>query len=164
MDAPKEDLIRCAVELWAERGRFTELPAVGFCMWPTIRSGDRVTVRHGGASPEVGQVVVRILEGRATAHRVIVRRQAGDAFEVRTKGDLTLAADPGWIGPDRTVGVLVGITRQGVTLSRSRIEGRSARLLAAVSRFQGTVCAPLHRLRVLLGSRRAGLGRDKGVG
>lgn len=164
MDAPREDLIHCVVELWAERGRSTELPTVGFSMWPSIRSGDRVTLRHGGASPEIGQVVVRILEGRPTAHRVIDRRQAGDAFEVRTKGDFTLTADPGWIGPDRTVGVVVEIARQGVALRRSRFEGRAARLLAAVSRFQGTVCAPLQRLRVLLGSRRSGLGRAKGAG
>jgi hypothetical protein len=164
MDAPKEDLIRCVVEFWAEHGRLTELPAEGFCMWPSIRSGDRVTVRHGGASPLVGQVVVRILEGRATAHRVIDRRQVGDTVEVRTKGDLTLAADPGWIGPDRTVGVVVAITRQGVALGRPQLEGRAARVLAAVSRVQGAVCAPLHRLRVLFGSRRAGLDRAKGAG
>lgn len=163
MDAPKEDLIRCAVEFWAERGRLTELPAEGFCMWPSIRSGDRVTVRHGGASPEIGQVIVRILEGRTTAHRVIDRRQIGGTIEVRTKGDLTLAADPGWIGPDRTVGVVVAITRQGVALGRRQLEGRAARVLAAASRVQGAVCAPLHRLRVLFGSRRAGLDRAKGA-
>lgn len=149
-----EHLIRCAVGLWAETGKRTELPALGLSMWPAIRSGDRVTVRHGGASPEVGQVVVMLLEGRPIAHRVIERRLARGAFEVRTKGDFTLAADPGWIGPDRTVGVVEEIVRRGAALRRPCLHGRAARVLAGASRWQGLLCAPLQRLRLLLGARR----------
>jgi hypothetical protein len=155
-DAFPEDLVRCAVGLWAERGRRTELPARGLSMWPAIRSGDRITVRHGGANPEVGQVVLVVLDGRRVAHRVIDRRMTDGAFQVRTKGDFTLAVDPGWTGPDRTIGVVEEVVRRGVVLRRPALHGRAARLMAGASRWQGRLCAPLQWLWFLLIARRLG--------
>lgn len=153
------DLIHCAVAIWAERGRRTELPAIGVSMWPAIRTGDRVIVRHGGAEPEVGEVVVVLLEGRPLAHRVIERRRSHGGFEVRTKGDLTLAADPGWFGPDRTVGVVEQVVRGGTTIRHPPIHGRMARLMARLSRWQGVFSAPVLKWRILGGVRRWAAGR-----
>lgn len=157
-ESRRQELIRCAVGLWAEHGRRTEWPALGVSMWPSIRTGDHVVVRHGGAEPEVGEVVVVLHEGRPLAHRVIERRQSSGGFEVRTKGDLTFAADPGWFGPDRTVGVVEQVVSRGRTLLRPPIHGRTARRIALLSRWQGALCAPLLKWRVLGGVRRWAAG------
>jgi hypothetical protein len=152
------------VGFWAESGKRTELPALGLSMWPAIRSGDRVTVRHGGARPQVGQVIVMLLDGRPVAHRVIDCRETDGAFEVRTKGDFALVADSGWTGPDRTVGVVEEIARRGVVLRRPALDGRAARLMARASRWQGLLCAPLLRLFHPAIARRVGSRRPGRAG
>ena len=70
-------LTRIALELWADIGRQTRLPIQGRSMWPVLRSGEWVEVRHGGALPEIGQIIVFLHGKSAIAHRVIQRRQAG---------------------------------------------------------------------------------------
>ena len=146
-------LLELALGLWASLGRRTVLQARGYSMWPAIRTGDQITVRHGGAIPEVGQVVVVQTGARSLAHRVISRRPSGGQFEVQTKGDFTLVADPEWSGPDRLVGVVESVARAGRIVRRPGIEGRAAWLMAIVSRWQGRACAPLHRLRLRYWSR-----------
>jgi hypothetical protein len=143
----QENVLQWVLAVWAEQGRRTGLPVRGMSMWPLLRSGERVVVRHGGASPRVGQVVV-VLQGRRTiAHRVIAVRMRAASFEVRTKGDFTLVADPGWFGPDRLVGVIEGIECRDGLRQRTGLQGFTGRCVARLSRLQGALCTPLRALR-----------------
>jgi phage repressor protein C with HTH and peptisase S24 domain len=80
-------LTRIALELWADLERRTELPVQGISMWPVLRSGERIVVRHGGAPPRLGQVIVILHGERVLAHRVIQwRKQGVGRSESRRRG------------------------------------------------------------------------------
>lgn len=142
-----ENVLQWVLTVWAEQGRRTRLPVSGMSMWPLLRSGERVVVRHGGALPKVGQVVVVLQGPRTIAHRVIAVRIRAASFEVRTKGDFTLVADPGWFGPDRLVGVIEGVEGRDGLSQRPGLQGLAGRWVARLSRLQGVLCTPLHTLR-----------------
>lgn len=145
--APPQNVLQWVLAVWAEQGRQTELPVRGMSMWPLLRSGERIAVRHGGAPPAVGEVVVFLQEQRTIAHRVVATRTRGTSFELRTKGDFTLTVDPGWVGPERLVGVIEGIRRDGAVRRRPGLQGLPGSAIAFASNLQGWLCAPLAALR-----------------
>jgi signal peptidase I len=155
-------ITRIALEMWAEIGRRTRLPVQGFSMWPVLRSGELVSVRHGGALPEIGQIIVFLDGQKAVAHRVIQRRLAGRQILFRTKGDTCLTADRAWASPDSMVGVVEGIVARDVIVKRFAMGGRWGRFLAVLSRVQGLLCTPLQFIRVR-GSIRRSSRRPPGV-
>jgi len=147
--SPRHDnALQWVLAKWAEGQRRTELPVSGSSMWPVLRSGDRIVVRHGGRTPAVGQIVVFLQEERTLAHRVIRRRGEGADFALRAKGDCTLVADPGWLGPERIVGIVEAVVRDGRRRRRPGLGGIAGAVLAFLSGLQGALAAPIHRLRV----------------
>jgi signal peptidase I len=138
-------LVRSVLDFWAARGRRTDLPILGTSMWPVLRSGQTITVRHAIDGIRVGQVVVILQEGRTIAHRVIAVRRTGHGAELRTKGDSTFAADPGWAGVDRIVGVVEAVA--GSPAGRIGLSGISGWMIARLSRLQGNLCRPWAAMR-----------------
>jgi hypothetical protein len=153
-------LTRIALELWADLERRTELPVQGISMWPVLRSGERIVVRHGGAPPRLGQVIVILHGERVLAHRVIQWRQQGRQFALRTKGDTCLIPDPGWVDPSHVVGVVEGVKKGEVIGRRSGLDGAWARTLAMLSRSVSVLFSPLHALWIRCRSRTRSSGRD----
>jgi hypothetical protein len=151
-----DNVLQWVLAKWAEDQRRTEFPVSGSSMWPVLRSGERIVVRHGGRTPVVGDIVVFLQEDRTLAHRVIRRRGEGADFELRAKGDCTLVADPGWLGPERIVGVVEAVVRSGRVRRRPGMGGFAGAGLAFFSRLQGALAEPIHRFRV----RRARAARD----
>jgi hypothetical protein len=143
-----DNVLQWVLSKWAEDQRRTELPVAGSSMWPVLRSGERIVVRHGGRPPEVGEIVVFLQQERTLAHRVVMRRGAGDRFELRAKGDCTLVADPGWLGPERIVGVVEAVVRGGQAYGRMGLGGSLGAVLAFLSGLQGALAEPIHRLRL----------------
>lgn len=154
MTVERSTLARVALEMWAETGHTSKLPTRGFSMWPVLRPGDLLSVRHGGAPPEVGQVLVFLDGDRTVAHRVIEQRVTEGVTLFRTKGDTCLAADPDWAGGDRIVGVVEGVVEQEAIVRRAGLQGRYSAFLAALSRAQGLLCLPLHLIAVRLNGGR----------
>ncbi|HKQ98775.1 MAG TPA: S24/S26 family peptidase, partial [Candidatus Polarisedimenticolia bacterium] len=118
-----DNVLQWVLSKWADQQRRTELPVSGSSMWPVLRSGERIVVRHGGRPPVVGEIVVFLQQERTLAHRVIRRRGSAAEFQVRAKGDFTLVADPGWLGPDRIVGVVESVVRGGHARRRFGLRG-----------------------------------------
>jgi hypothetical protein len=143
-----DNVLQWVLSKWAEQQRRTDLPVSGSSMWPVLRSGERIVVRHGGLPPKVGEIVVFLQNERTLAHRVIKRRGDGSDFALRAKGDCTLVADPGWLGPGRIVGVVEGVVRDGRVQARAGLNGRLAAAIARLSALQGILAEPIHRLRM----------------
>ncbi len=143
-----DNVLQWVLAKWAEDQRRTELPVSGSSMWPVLRSGERIVVRHGGRTPAVGDIVVFLQADRTLAHRVIRRRGEGADFALRAKGDCTLVADPGWLGPERIVGIVEAVVRDGRRRRRPGLGGFTGAALAFISGLQGTLAEPIHRLRV----------------
>jgi len=150
---------RVALDVWAEEGRRTALPVQGVSMWPVLRPGDEVSIRHGGPPPEPGEIVVIFSTSRTVAHRVVARRASATGWLLQTKGDSNLSADRGWVEPGQVVGVVEGVLRSGRPIRRAGVSGRSARLLARLSRILGIVLFPLARLLGRLPGRAASATR-----
>jgi len=146
--ARPDNVLQWVLAKWAEDQRRTELPVSGWSMWPVLRSGERIVVRHGGRTPVVGDIVVFLQRDRTLAHRVIRRRGEGAEFALRAKGDCTLVADPGWLGPERVVGVVEGVVRAGRVRRRPGLGGFAGAALALISGVQGALAEPIHRLRL----------------
>ena len=115
-----------------------------------------MSVRHGGAQPEVGQILVFLDDERTVAHRVIRRRASGRQASYRTKGDTCLTADPSWVAEDRIVGVVEGVVEGDVIVKRRGLDGRWGAFLAALSRVQGILFSPL---RLITDRMAGGQGR-----
>lgn len=147
---------RAVFDLWADAGRRTSLPAEGLSMWPILRPGDRLVIRHGSNPPSIGDIVVLWSGDGTIAHRIVARRTVGACVQFRTKGDLSLVADPGWVPEERIVGIVEGVSRRGVTVHPPGIGGPWARVRARLSRIQGLVCAPLFGLGLRVRVRKEG--------
>jgi len=152
---------RVALDAWAEQGRRTVLPVQGFSMWPVLRPGDQVSIRHGGAPPEIGDIVVIRSATRTVAHRVVACRADPAGWRLQTKGDSNPIPDRGWVGADRIVGVVEGVVRSGRPVRRAGISGGLARLLARLSRIQGIVLFPVTRLLGRVPGRMAAANRQE---
>jgi hypothetical protein len=145
-EARKAALAQAAAELWAERGRESLLPVEGRSMWPVLRAGEQVRVRHGVRPVEIGRIAVLRADSKTIAHRVIARRRTVEGVLLRLKGDASLLADRGWIAEERTLGVVEGVVRHGEPVRRLGIGGRSARILARGSLVQATLLLPISPL------------------
>jgi hypothetical protein len=122
-------------------------------MWPVLRGGDQVVVRHGAAPPQVGDIVVLRTGRHTVVHRAVALRRSGEGFLVRTKGDASPFADRGWVGSDRILGIVDGVMAGGVRVTRSGVGGWLASFIARFSRLQDLAFLPL---RVLTMGRRGG--------
>lgn len=143
-----DNVLQWVLSRWADEQRRTELPVVGSSMWPVLRSGEHIVVRHGGRPPVVGEIVVFLQQERTLAHRVIRCRGAGFDFALRAKGDFTLVADPGWLGPERIVGVVEAVLRGGRAFRPFGLGGFPGAAIALLSGLQGALLQPIHRLRM----------------
>jgi hypothetical protein len=144
-----ETLARAVIDLRAQAGQRTTLPVEGWSMWPVLRPGQNLVIRHAGEPPRFGDVAVIRVDSRTIAHRVIGTRLTANGVYLRLKGDFNLLADRGWVGPGCLLGVAEGLERDGNAASRFGLCGRRARLIAALSRAQGFLCAPLAPLAPL---------------
>ncbi len=85
--------------------------ARGESMHPAIRHGDVVTVAPvAGRAPRAGDVVAFIHPGTGgvRVHRIVAVERGSYVL----KGDNALGADPA-VGPDRILGLVVGLERDG---------------------------------------------------
>jgi hypothetical protein len=142
-----DDLMRATISIWAAIGRRSEIPIAGRSMWPQLRVGERVVVRHGGAEPRTGQVLVLLDRGRTIAHRIVMRRRADGRLLLRTKGDANLGLDRGWIDPAGIVGVVEAVAVRGRVLGRFGLDGVAARCIAALSLLVSIVSWPIRWIR-----------------
>jgi hypothetical protein len=138
-----EALARAAIDLRAQAGQRTTLPVEGWSMWPVLRPGQRLVIRSAGAPPVFGDVAVIRVDGRTIAHRVIGACATANGVYLRLKGDFNLLADGGWASPGSLLGVAEALEIDGKPAGRFGLGGRGARLIAALSRAQGFLCAPL---------------------
>jgi signal peptidase I len=98
-----------------ESGRFVELPATGYSMFPTLRPGDRVLVKPviKGEMPETGSIVVFRDNNQLIIHRLIKifqNEEGNDSFEAR--GDSRSVCDKILPVPQIT-GVAISYKRNG---------------------------------------------------
>jgi hypothetical protein len=156
-----ETLARAVIDLRAQAGQRTTLPVEGWSMWPVLRPGQNLVIRHAGVPPRFGDVAVIRVDGRTIAHRVIGTRLTANGVYLRLKGDFNLLADRGWAGPGCLLGVAEALEEDGGAVPRFGLRGPGGRLIGALSRAQGVLCAPLaplapalRALRRLLGARR----------
>jgi len=146
--APSSDgVLLATISIWAAMERRTEMPIAGSSMWPQLRDGERVVVRHGGPEPRTGQVLVLLDRGCTVAHRVVMRRRAGGRLLLRTKGDANLGLDRGWIDPAGIVGVVERVAVRGRVIGRFGLDGVAARCIAALSLVVSIVFWPISWIR-----------------
>ena len=84
----------------------------GPSMNPTLKAGDILeTIPYAGSKISVGDIVV--FHPREGSPNVVHRVVALASFEVKTRGDNNLEADPYVIPPNRIIGKVVSIQRGG---------------------------------------------------
>jgi hypothetical protein len=127
------------------------LRVTGSSMFPAIRPGDVLLIRHCGiedAAP--GEVVLFNRYRRLFAHRVVSRSGAG----LVTQGDAIAAPDPS-VSASELLGKVIRVLRHGKPIrNRSKLTF-SGRLVSALSRRSACVGRLLTRLHGL--QHRAGL-------
>lgn len=123
-------------------GKRTSFALRGGCMWPTIRSGDRVSVGPLAREPRVGDVLLCHRGTHMVAHRVVLHyRDARGQTWVRCRGDAALALDAP-LRPEDVLGIVVSIERAGRTLQ-----------LRATAALRSRAVAPLRAALAWLSTR-----------
>ncbi|MGZ8501529.1 MAG: S24/S26 family peptidase [Candidatus Limnocylindrales bacterium] len=129
------------VEAWLETR--------GVSMRPLVGPGGRMLVEFGASPTRIGEIVVFERHGRIVAHRLVGSRRRGGREQLIVKGDAEAYFDPP-IGRDDVLGVVRGVRRDALgPVRRWGLDGRSARLIAGVSRWTGRGARLAHRGAVL---------------
>jgi signal peptidase I len=96
-------------------GHSVELPATGYSMFPTLRPGDRITVKPlaKGEFPKPGQVVVYENNEVLVMHRLIeiINESSGEQLFI-TRGDCVMDPDKPWL-QQLVIGVAISYRRRG---------------------------------------------------
>ncbi len=109
----------------------------GTSMRPLVGPGGRMLVAFGAKPTRVGQVIVFERYDGIVAHRLVGSRRHDGREQLIVKGDNEAYFDPP-IGRDDVLGVVRAIRRgEAGLLSRRGLDGRTARLIAIVSRTTG---------------------------
>ena len=123
-------------------GTRTSFTIRGGCMWPTLRTGDRVSVAALRREPEVGDVLVCYRGTHLVAHRVVQHhRDAQGQSWIRCRGDAALHLDAP-IRAEDVLGIVEAVERAG-----------RARELRAAAALSSRVVAPLRAAFAWLSTR-----------
>jgi len=124
-----EDVVAATLAAWAKAGRCSRLAIHGRSMWPLLRTGDMVVVRHG-ASLRPGDVVAyQQSEGGVTIHRLLRRQPAGSLV---LAGDACQVADPP-IAAELVIGKVEAIDSSSGRRSLRTVSARILGQLLAVT-------------------------------
>lgn len=88
------DMLKAALELWAQAGETHYIPLHGTSMLPLLRDGDQVLVSHIRDQVQVGDIVVFQRDDGLIAHRVLRVSPCDSGGYLRTKGDHVQGLDP----------------------------------------------------------------------
>ena len=117
----------------------------GVSMRPLVGPGGRVLVAFGASPTRIGEIVVFERHDGIVAHRLVGSRRRGGREQLIVKGDAEAYFDPP-IAPDEVLGVVRGVRCDALGPVRRRgLAGRSARLIAGVSRWTGRGARLAHR-------------------
>lgn len=115
-----------AARLWVESGG-GKLPVAGRSMAPTFIDGARVFL-VSARTARFGEILA-FLDGQGlVVHRVVGRASGA---RLRTKGDAIPHLDPGWVDPDRVLGVVTAFEHGGRICGCASTGARGYALLAA---------------------------------
>lgn len=119
-----------------EKGNDLRFRALGSSMFPSIRSGDVITVKPvESAAICVGDVVFYRRDGRVYAHRFIGKKRVNGGLLFITRGDHLPFSDPP-IGTFQILGKVVVIERRGKRISMGSCPIRLANyIIARISPF-----------------------------
>lgn len=117
-----------------EKGNDLRFRALGSSMFPSIRSGDVITVKPvESAAICVGDVVFYRRDGRVYAHRLIRKQRMDGVFLFTTRGDYLPFSDPS-INPTQVFGKVVSIERgRRIIRLDTPFQRRWGRALALIS-------------------------------
>lgn len=130
---------------YRDAGAEAWLETRGVSMRPLVGPGGRMLVAFGARPTRIGEIVVFERHDRIVAHRLVGSRTRGGREQLIVKGDAEAYFDPP-IERDEVLGVVRGVRRHAVgPVRRWGLDGRSARLIAGVSRWTGRGARLAHR-------------------
>jgi hypothetical protein len=122
----------------------------GASMRPLIGADTWIQVEFGASEFAIGDIILFPLGTMLVAHRIVGRKMRQGRLVLVPKGDAEPSADAP-IQPNEVVGVVRALRRnEQEPGTRFGFAGRSARMIAAVSRSLGHVAAGLRRLATFL--------------
>ena len=86
----QSEILDATLNFWSQTNKHHFIPITGNSMWPLIRDGDQIFVRHGNSHLRRGDIVLFRQNTRLLAHRIIRL----DTDRVITKGDNNRHVDP----------------------------------------------------------------------
>jgi hypothetical protein len=122
----------------------------GSSMRPLIGPDTWLQVEFGASEFAIGEIILFPLGTMLVAHRIVAQNKRQDRLVLVPKGDAEPYSDT-FIQPSEVLGVVRAL-RQGSQGSGTRFgcAGRSARMIAAISRSHGHAAAGLRRLATTL--------------
>ncbi len=122
---------------YRDAGTEAWLETRGTSMRPLVGPGGRMLVAFGATPARVGEVVVFERHNGIVAHRLVGSRRRDGREQLIVKGDNEAYFDSP-IGPDDVLGVVRGVRRDASgPVSRRGLDGRTAQLIAGISRSAG---------------------------
>jgi hypothetical protein len=122
----------------------------GTSMRPLIGPGTWLQVEFGASEFALGDIILFPLGTMLVAHRIVAWKTRQDQLVLVPKGDAEPYADP-LIAPNEILGVVRAVRRKPEgSGTRFGCAGRSAPMIAAISRSLGHTAAELRRLATLL--------------
>ena len=133
---------------YRETGKTLWLDTRGTSMRPLVGPGGRMLVEFGMRPSQVGDIVLFERAGTVVAHRVVGRRERDGRERLIVKGDNEAYFDPP-IGQSDVLGIVLGLKgAETAPLVQRGVGGRSARVIAGVSRWTGRGARVAHRFAV----------------
>ena len=133
---------------YRDAGKTLWLDTRGTSMRPLVGPGGRMLVEFGTRPSQVGDIVLFERAGTVVAHRVVGRRERDGRERLIVKGDNEAYFDPP-IGQSDVLGIVLGLKgAETAPLVQRGVGGRSARVIARVSRWTGRGARVAHRFAV----------------
>ncbi len=137
------------IAAYREAGQEAWLSASGKSMLPLIRPGTRLLVNFDHHELQPGMIVLFARHNRLVAHRIVAVLPSAARCQLLTKGDAEPFCDQP-ISADEVLGVVRAIQPVGSPASSYGTSGRSARLIALLSRWNARAAVAAGRLAQLL--------------
>jgi hypothetical protein len=126
-----------------KRGHAVPFQVRGHCMWPALKSGDKLAVKPLSKRPQTGDILVCYRGTHAVAHRVVDQFQDAEGQGwVRCRGDASLELDAA-VRESDVVGVVTKIRRASTSLQPSAAAALSSRVVAPARAALGWMRAKL---------------------
>lgn len=99
-----------------ENGISLRIRVTGASMFPIVRTGDKITIRHE-KSPAVGDIIVFRREDRMVCHRLVRTFEKDGIKHYQTRGDAFYSPDEPIVG-EQILGKVIRIDREHISLIR----------------------------------------------